>query len=86
MFLCDSISQSQADAEVLLTVKEFAHLFHRHPEAVRRKARAGWDLATKLGGQWVVRMRERDVLAAQNRRHVASSRNLSRIGLTDSVE
>lgn len=53
--------------EELLTLKEFAALFGRNEKAVSAKARIGWDAATKIGGQWYVRVAKRDADAARNR-------------------
>jgi hypothetical protein len=57
------------DAEVLLSIKEFAHLFHRNTKALYRKAkRGGWEDARLIAGQWYVRVLKRDVEAARNTR------------------
>jgi hypothetical protein len=66
------LSQAQradAEAEELLTLKEFAYYFDRNYQALTQKARAGkWTQAEKQGGRWYVRVKQAFVDAARNRR------------------
>lgn len=58
----------KARLEILLTLKEFSHLFGKNYSAMRRKARRGhWPEARFICGEWWVRVDKRDADAARNR-------------------
>jgi hypothetical protein len=64
-----SAKEADAEAEELLTLKEFAYYFERNYQALTQKARAGkWAQAEKQAGRWYVRVKRSFVDAARNRR------------------
>ena len=63
---------AESQREELLTVKEFADLFGRNLSSLYRALRLGrYPEATKIAGQWYVRVPHRDVIAARNRQPAA---------------
>lgn len=59
-------------AEILLTVKEFAALFQRNLSGMYRSIHRGnCPEATRIAGQWYIRVLERDVTAQRNRETAA---------------
>lgn len=58
--------------EELLTVKEFTELFGRNMSSFYRGLKLGrYPDATKIAGQWYIRVNRRDVQAARNRQSAA---------------
>jgi hypothetical protein len=56
-------------SEILLTLKEYAHLFDKNYSAMRRRAISGkWAEARRIGNEWWVRIEKRDADAARNRK------------------
>lgn len=60
------------EPEVLLSVKEFADLFRRNLSGMYRSIHRGsCPEATRIAGQWYIRVLERNVIAQRNREAAA---------------
>lgn len=65
-------SPEARQAEELLTLKEFADLFQRNLSGMYRSIHRGrCPEATRIAGQWYVRVSRRDLEAARNRQSAA---------------